>query len=468
MKLKHLLYLSFVLLLGVSASIPHALAASSATVTVDASTTQGSMSKHHQLNNFFNKETIAAEFGTQDKAKMQEWNTRVLRIWLNLDQIWNGGSNYDYTGYDAYFTQAEQTSTKIMLNTGAHLLTKINDGTITVSQYEQILKDVLTYFKSNYSTMVYVEASNEYKNKVDNASFYYNKVYIPHYKAVNYVNANTANGDLLQLGGPVTPNFDTTRIPQFLDNYKNDSSTSKKLDFISYHVYELSAVSDPSTVGTQKNTVRNWLSNRGLNQNMNIFITEYGLVNHVSTLPMQQLRYINAAGAASMWFHWTNNGSQVFPFNWVHQFPEPGDWNNSKNQFYATDGHLTPHGKNLEAQHRMLPNRISASSNVMSKGKGVYAIASTNDAKDTITIYTWNYQYTNTADYQTTINVNNLPSGFANKNVRITKYKIDPSHDGTTLDLVSTTTVAHSGSVSTSVTLNENELAFFLLEAVAP
>ena len=79
----------------------------------------------------------------------------------------------------------------------------------------------------------------------------------------------------------------------------------------------------------------------------------------------------------------------------------------------------------LLMQSMMKDTRVKASSDSLSDGQGIYAVAS----RDTsgVSVMVWNYQHTNSGRFRTTIDMSGLPAEFMEGPVRETLYRIDQS-----------------------------------------
>ncbi|WP_284646757.1 hypothetical protein [Paenibacillus silviterrae] len=120
----------------------------------------------------------------------------------------------------------------------------------------------------------------------------------------------------------------------------------------------------------------------------------------------------------------------------------------------------------------MKATRVSATSDSIIKGNGVYSLASKNDTG--VSLMVWNYQGTGTADYNAAVRVSNLPSIFNGNNVRVKTYKIDAttsnyyaSPDNSNLQMVDDKIVPNKGNYSDSVYIEPNSLQLLVLEHVS-
>ncbi|WP_185993238.1 glycosyl hydrolase [Rhodococcus sp. KBS0724] len=135
----------------------------------------------------------------------------------------------------------------------------------------------------------YIEAWNEPDapgSTIQPAQVY--QSYIPLYQAVNSINhsLSTDRGYTpLEVGGPALYYFNTPLLTTFLDAYVADSDPDKRLDFVSYHAYvnvlpdgsRQFYKSDPSLVKGYRDQLDSVLAERGLPENLPVYITETGI-----------------------------------------------------------------------------------------------------------------------------------------------------------------------------------------------
>ena len=427
-----------------------------ATVTVNCDSDQGLLGRYEQ-NNSFADNRILSKIGPGDELQLLNWHTKILRIWIIPTWYWDKSTNtYNYSVFHPYLDLASRVSDHLLVTTGSTTAIEVRDG-LALSTLEEVIINGLKHYKQQYPKIRYIEASNEYEGYLSDSEYY--EVYQVHYRAVNAVNSELelGNSNKLLLGGPVTFKFNSSKIPNFLTNFANDSSADKLLYFISYHQYLHNGGSDePKQIVGERSHINQWLSDRGLNPNLPVLVTEIGNGRPEDTgLPTDEHALLTGAANASI-MYWYQSEPNIVPLNWVVHNSIAGL--EFRDQFKTMDGYLFPYGKVLQAMSLMKITWVSASSSQLNGNSiGVYGLAS----KDTsgVTVLIWNYQHTSSSAHNTNVNVNNLPSEFTGKNIKLRRFAIDRVHEESpTLPLIEETVLANSGSFTQTYLLQENEL----------
>jgi hypothetical protein len=486
-------------LLGTSTIIPQTSKANAAsiptnaTISVDANISQGELyrsEKHFNISKHFT-------YGEQRKADVQFMNdqglhNKIFRTWVDQDIYDLATDTYNFSNYDVYFSDTSQMADALLVNIKA-------EGVIPVlkspEQVKPIVKNIIKHLKQNHPKIKYIEAlnepddpqSNRYKGLVTPDTVY--SYYKAFSDAVYEVNAELNPEVPLQVGGPAIMRLDMDWIGKFLDGYKNDPSPKKKLDFISYHGYFVGpnftgfVKEDPSMVDNQRSQIDAALSSRGLSTDIPSFITETGIYpGPLSDVPnanggVQPDQLRQAAGLASL-HYWYMNSSKNYAFQWELRHPD----NARKDALVSRDRYnvklsnipsdkFTPYGNMMVMLSKMKATRISATSDSIVKGKGVYSIASKDDTG--VSLMVWNYQGKDSQNYNTSIHLSQLPAIFSGKHIRVKTYKIDATtnnyyanSDNSNLQLVEDKIVAHNGSYSTTAYLDPNNLQLLVLEPI--
>ncbi|RKN75825.1 hypothetical protein [Paenibacillus ginsengarvi] len=409
-------------------------AAATATISVDASVYEPA------LDLFRPKRTNANYWqlvnNTPDKQQLQPFGFQVYRMWIPMDSVYNYSTGqYSYNYYDAYFNLVGSMSDEIMLNI-LKGVDKVDNGTITLQQYETILVNILTHYKQLYPKIKYVEALNEwnlgYKNIVNYSYYDFYQVYD---RAVRTVNAQLTPAIPLQVGGAVEEQL-SGWTEQFLDDFAGDPNPDKRLDFISYHTYIRHA--KPISLEGQKATLQGWLAAKGLDPNTPVYVTEAGIFGgneHSDSYDRDVL--LQASGMATIHYKYAMQG--LAPFHWVDRHSS-----NTIKNILAPDvqGVLTPYGNMMKMQSMLKANGVAAASDGQNAdGFGVYGIASADSSG--VAVMAWNFnwyehiwtnssgtkKYTSTGpDYDTTIAIEHLPAAFSGNNIRVERYLIDSAH----------------------------------------
>ena len=144
------------------------------------------------------------------------------------------------------------------------------------------------------------------------------------------------------------------------DRYARDPDPDKRLDFISYHQYKHAA--DPAAVGTEKQTVRGWLYERGLDPDTPVFVTEYGVFpGEAGGRSSSEDLLIQAAAMQTLAYYYLNSGMDA-AMHWVFRHPS----NQRKSMFAGADGRVHPYFNLVRMQRRMKSRRVAATSDGLS------------------------------------------------------------------------------------------------------
>jgi hypothetical protein len=337
---------------------------------------------------------------------------------------------------------------------------QIASGNWTENELLTAQVNALTYYKTQFPNIGFIECENE---MIDTDMTAYYKHYKFMYKVVNAVNAKNLPGGALKIGGPTTSSPTSWYIGKFLDNYKNDSDTNKKLDFISYHQYLFNDTKDnPAQVATERSTVDSWLSSRGL-PSVPIYVSETGIfqTDVSSPLGLPTDYHIQAAGIMAMHYFYSNQKNMV-PFLWTVKHPT----NSRKDMFVDYTGGVPRPFYNTAKMMTMLPgNRYSSTTSLTATGLGVGTLAGGTTTK--VAVLSWNYQWVNSAGFDVNLLLKNLPSAFKTRNVRVERYLLDSNYDSGELlkveDRISSALT--SGQYQGTFRHNPNALSMIVLTA---
>lgn len=283
------------------------------------------------------------------------------------------------------------------------------------------------------------------------------------YQAVNSINATLGATDPsyvpLQVGGPALYYFNTSLLNSFLDAYKNDPDPNKRLDFVSYHAY-LNVLpngsreffkSDPSLVKDYRNQLDAMLAARGLDTEMPVYITETGIYPGPLCDACNSTDYMRQAAGMPSLQYWLGQQHDTYAFNWVARRQglkdefvtqnSVGPYANLQTQQVLWQPYdplpsdaLTPYGNVMLMQSKMEDVRVSATSDQMINGSGIYVLAAKDATLPEASLMVWNYQGCSgvastagckTAGYDTTMKMAQLPNGLGDGPVTVTVYRVD-------------------------------------------
>jgi hypothetical protein len=397
-------------------------------------------------------------------------------------------------------------------------------GTLAPEQVKPIVKQILKTVKAKYPKLQYIEAMNE-PDAPDARAYVTPASVYPYYRAVYQV-VNEVNAELepkipLRVGGPAFFQFDTTWFAKFLDDYAADTDSTKRLDFFSYHAYlefgDKAKLTNPkfykdnpSQVVGQRAQLEDMLRARKLDTKIPTFLTESGMypgplfddptTGATQPCPMTQFEegipdctsyyttdYVRqAAGMASLQYWYTQEPNTTI-FNWTTRQSS----NPRKDEFVTRvpagqtipTKTLTPYGNLLMMQSKMKTAKVSATSDSLANGKGVYALAAKDGTGASLMV--WNYQGCGAVStgapclsndqYQATIDMSHLPPKLTRGPVRERAFRIDqntsnyystpatdPAHAN--LQQVDAKTVKLGADASETITLEPNAIYLILLE----
>ena len=474
-----------------------------ATVTVNFNESRGDFLHPERYNNF----TRWNRWQPQRDADVlflneQGLHGEIYKVWVDAERIHDPETDtYDYTGLDDYLADASLVSDELLMVMDTRV--SVRDMGRSPADIKPIIKRIMTDLKQRYPRIRYVEAFNEpdhnLAKSVTPAGLYdYYKVY---YEAVNEINREVQPQVPLELGGPGYMQYNETWMYAFLDRYAADPSPDKKLDFISWHAYgrfpEGTGDSsgprafhfykgDPSEVAGERGLLNAALESRGLDTDIPAFITETGIYPGPSFDNPDDPRpdyLIGAAGVPAL-HYWYMEQPNTYPFNWVVR--HSGEERKDQLVTRARDGEhiavrgdenvedlptntFTPYGNAMAMMAKLKEERVTAQSDALEKGKGIYSIATRDEYGAAVMV--WNYQHTDQQAYTVTIDMGELPANLRDRPLRqqmfriddqVSNYWADPARAN--LQMVSESMVEPGSSYSVSVNLTPNALQLIVLE----
>jgi hypothetical protein len=511
-----------------------------AKVSVNFQKPQGALPRPEQFNQF-TRRTLFPDQRASDVAylKSQGVHGAVQRVWIDPMVCQLSTTSCTLTDdVNAYLKAASDSADSILAQMRVSDLVDPNrtalaavygtaaagTGTMTPEQVQPIVKRILMAVKAKYPKLTYVEAMNE-PDAPDSRKYMTPASVYPYYRAVeravNDVNATLEPKVRLRVGGPAFFQFDETWFGKFLDDYAADTDPAKRLDFFSYHAYLEFAdktnltnpefyKDNPSQVAGQRAALVKMFRARHLDPKIPSFITESGMYpgplfddpSTGATEPCPPTQYEagipdcttyyttdyvrQSAGMASLQY-WYGQEPDTTLFNWTTRQSS----NSRKDEFVSrvpegqqipTDT-LTPYGNLLVMQAKMKTTRVAATTDSLTNGIGVYALAAMDNTGASVMV--WNYQgcgaaavgdpCPNNRAYQATIDMNHLPANLTGHTVRERVFRIDqntsnyystpatdPAHAN--LQQVDSKAIKPGSSYSESTDLEPNAVYLILLE----
>jgi hypothetical protein len=476
-----------------------------AIVTVDFNESRGDFLHPERYNNFSRWTSWTAQRDADIRfLNEQGLHGEIYKVWVDAERIHDPKTDtYDYTGVDDYLADASLLSDELLMVMDTRV--SVRDMDRSPADIKPIIKRIMTDLKRRYPRIRYVEAFNEpdhnlAKNVTPAGLYDYFKVY---YEAVNEINRELQPRVPLELGGPGYMQYNETWMYAFLDRYADDPSPDKKLDFLSWHAYgefpEGTGDSngprafhfykgDPSEIAGQRKLLNTALTSRGLDTDIPAFITETGIYpgpsyDHKDDPRLDYL--IGAAGVPSL-HYWYMEQPNTYPFNWVvrHYSEERKDQLITRFQdgkHIAVRGGdkvedlptnlFTPYGNALKMMAMLKKERVTALSDALEDGKGIYSIATKDEYGAAVMV--WNYQHIGEQTYTVTIDMKNLAKNLRGKKVRQLAYRVDDETSNywadpetANLQQVSESVVEPGKNYSVPVNLTANALQLIVLEPV--
>jgi hypothetical protein len=415
--------------------------------------------------------------GPRDLDLVDALDVKLARVWLLPRGYYDPATHrydFDFAGSEGtstyrYLDQVASYAQRLMVNLGEcapDILTLDDPG-----ECRRVLHDGLAAYKRRYPSIRYVELFNEPDKTWDVPEGHWQGLTVDDYYAwyrIGYSVVDDINRDLhpripLRIGGPAAASFDEDFLRGFLDRYAGDSDPDKRLDFISYHQYQHAA--DPAAVGTEKQTVRGWLDERGLDPDTPVFVTEYGVFpGDAGSRSSSEDLLVQAAAMQTLAYYYLDSGMDA-AMHWVFRHPS----NERKSMFAGADGEVHPYFNLVRMQRRMKSRRVASTSDGVSPaGLGVNVLATADSSG--VAVLTTNYQWiTGHATHDVSMDVD-LPARLAHRRLRLDRYLIDSTssndaHDPASSDLqrVERRTVSAGATVHTAFRLEPNALSLVVL-----
>ena len=380
---------------------------------------------------------------------------RITRCWLNLDEMWDyrtrqyndnymiGVHKYDDVPEKFRESWGWVTETKVSFHDylkafGEHsdavLLCirryerDILDGKlgVTMEDWKAIFKHAVKRSKEVCPNLRYVEVCNEYgcTGFIGCTPDEYYRFYRLAYQAVNEVNAELklVGEDRVLVGGPNVVRSAMVALNRFFENFSQDSSPDKRVDFVTWHEYH----NRYAETAHRQEQVRHLLSLNGLPADLPMFITEHDPYHPKAGSTEYNL--INAAGLVKSLYFTSVYSPDVKIMPWV-QYHD----GKIQTRFMWFDG---PNAPDTRAdQLRMLP--AGCSMKLLSMHKGWEIAVDNAIANDEIVLASVQndglvVQAVNYGEPRNVrLRIDKLPEVFSalgSGKVKVVKYLIDQEH----------------------------------------
>ena len=393
---------------------------------------------------------VLAELSEKEFGK-----AKVTRCWLNLDEMWDyrtrqyddnyriGVHKYDdvpekFTESWGWVTETNVHFHDYLKAFGEHsdavLLTvrryerDILDGKlgVTMEDWKTIFKNAVKQSKRACPNLRYIEVCNEYgcSGFIGCTAEQYYEFYRLAYQAVNEVNRELtlAGEDRVLVGGPNVVRNAMVALNRFFENFSQDTSPDKRLDFVSWHEYH----NDYAALAHREEQVRHMLSLYGLPAELPMFITEHAPYHPKAGSTEYNL--INGAGLVKSLYFTSSYSPGVHIMPWVMYHD-----GNIQTRFMWFEGPNEPDTR--ADQLRMLPAGCSMKLLSMHKDWEIAVDNAVADDQivlasvqnDGLVVEAVNYG----EPQDVRLRVDKLPevfSALADGKVRVVKYLIDREH----------------------------------------
>ena len=229
---------------------------------------------------------------------------KITRCWVNLDEVWDyrtkqfndnyliGVHKYDdvpekfreswnwatetRVPFDDYLKAFGRHSDEVLLCIRRYER-DILDGKlgVTMDDWKMLFKHAVKHSKEICPNLRYIEVCNEYgcSGFIGCTHDEYYRFYRLAYQAVGEVNAelNLTGADRLLVGGPNAVRSAMTALARFFENFSQDTSPDKRLDFVTWHEYH----NRYADLAQREGQVKAMLAQNGLAQELPMFITEH-------------------------------------------------------------------------------------------------------------------------------------------------------------------------------------------------
>jgi len=314
--------------------------------------------------------------------------------------------------------------------------------------YRSLVRQILHHYRAIAPNITYVEAVNEYdllsKPTVGDSAYYY--VY---YKLINQ-EVNHFNDSIpagitpLQVGGPCTSSWNSTKVRAFINHFADDPDPRKKVDFFSYHEYNAwktnaeTNVNQLIKVGGRRDSLEAWLAARHLSTTSRpLFVTEEGIFpgsklkdpGNPYNLASGSWLLMQAASACTYNYYFATKGhARVKTFAWDTRLDTNAEKSILAPSAVYGPNKPTPFGNSIIAMTLQGSMLLQSPAPLIdsSTGFGMYELV-TGDS-NTITALLWNWQHTNTITRTATLSFANLPAAFQGHKVHMVQRLIDSLH----------------------------------------
>lgn len=407
-------------------------------VTVDCSQQQGPVMEMHRYNG---SSTTSSMPGANTRTWLQQLQTRLVRVWIQLVYVYNNGNtkyNYTYGSNNMTVEDAlsfySSSSDSLLIALSGHKASGSYQMP-TGDAYKNLVRETMLYYKRKYPKIKYVHIGNEVDHAGETMATYY-PVYQYAYKGLNEANAilkaeyqaQGKNYDPILIGNStITGNISSmlSYAESFVKAYTNDPDPAKKFDFFTFNSY--GEANRPFELLSARSKIDHMMNTNGLPA-IPVIVSEFGIQGG-SSLPagatLEQMVVLQAAGQLTKAFYMYEGGINAV-CNWLVNH---GTLIYKSQLLDVNNAYASPYGNMLVLSKMMAERktRVKVTSKGLDNvGLGINALAAADPAKG-IAVLVWNYNWTKAvAVKDIMVGVNNIPSAyFPGSKIHCDIYTID-------------------------------------------
>jgi len=261
---------------------------------------------------------VLAELSEREFGK-----AKITKCWLNLDEIWDyrtreynyncligvhkydgikekhgetwGGVKETRVPFYDYLQEFGKHSDEVMLTIRRYERDILDEKLgVTMADWKEMFNNAVKHYRGICPNLRYIEVCNEYalSGFIGCNDKEYYRFYKTAYQAVNEANAELGlkGAQRVLVGGPAVTGDIVKKIDLFLENFSQDETKGKCLDFVSWHEY-----SKPyQATALREGVVQALLAKHGLTEKLPMFVTEHDPYHPKAGSPEYNL--INGAG----------------------------------------------------------------------------------------------------------------------------------------------------------------------------
>jgi hypothetical protein len=366
----------------------------------------------------------------------------VVRLFIAPSTVRTAG----LANYDNYVSDAARVPGQLLIVLSG--LTQWDAGSTysDTAAYRSLVRQILHHYRAIAPNITYVEAVNEYdllKPAVGDSAYYYIYYKLINQEVNHFNDSIPAGTTPLQVGGPCTSSWNSTKMRAFVNHFADDPDPRKKVDFFSYHEYNAWKTNAETNVnqlikaGGRRDSLEAWLAARHLSTTSRpLFVTEEGIfpgtklydAGNPYNLASGSWLLMQAASACTYNYYFATKGhGRVKTFTWDTRIDSVEKSLLARYVPYGTNK-PTPFGNTIIAMTLQGSNLLGSPAPLVdpATGFGLYELVTGDSNK--ITALLWNWQHINNTSATATLSFTNLPAAFSGHKVHMVQRTIDSLH----------------------------------------